>query len=196
MKKMKAEHVDVPSFHEAGSLGDDRFIEPFDHLEYNYDWFDDYYHSIVDKSDIPLIMDQLDRGIPMVYDDLLHFVDDDIEVVKYILEKNNFVHGWSNEISLLTFVACQHRLRYQNKGLGKLLLEHALNCGVTYERMVFFIWEHYDDINDNIEAYPELGQFLQTSEEEDEDEISVDLWEFVNQFKPTKVSNQELAKAV
>lgn len=195
MKKMKAEHVDVPSFHEAGSLCDDRFIDPFDHLEYNYDWYDDYYHSIVDESDIPLIMDQLDRGIPMVYDDLLHFVDDDIEIVKCILEKNNFVHGWSNEMSLLTYIGCQHRLRYQNKELGKLLLEHALNCGVTYERMVLFIWEHYDDIDDNIEAYPELEQFLKPPEEEDEDEISVDLWEFVNQFKPTQVINQDLAIA-
>lgn len=193
--KKKTVYVDVPSFHEAGSLCGDGYIEPLDHLEYNYDWFDDYYHSVVDKSDIPLIMAQLDRGIPMVYDDLLHFVDDDIEIVKCILEKNNFVHSWSNEISLLIYIGCQHRLRFENKELGKLLLEHALNCGVTYENMVFFIWEHYEDLDDDLEAYPELEKFHQICGE-DEDGGSTYLWEFVNQFKPTKVTNQELAKAV
>lgn len=141
--------------------------EPLDHLHYHFDQWNEYYESVIEDSDIPILLEQLERGIPMNYRDLLHIAKDDHKLVKKLLKRNNFVCLTDNVSSLMVSVARLHRFCYENKKIGNLLFQHAVNCGISHNTI---FWLMYDQQGSSGEDYGLDDDF--------------DLNEFIVSFQP------------
>lgn len=162
--------VQVKSFHSFECHNPESLMptEPIEDLDYQHDLWYDICHSVIDQNDIPFLQEQLDRGIPMNYESLLHFMDRDHHLVKLILERNNFVHDWDGLASLMVYVARIQRFQFDNIHLGNLLFQHMVNCGISNEEI------YYHMVDQQSDESKDYGQ-----------RTSFDLVEFIFSFSPS-----------
>jgi hypothetical protein len=168
--KHTQQFAQVESFHSFECHNPESLMqtEPIEDLDYQHDLWYDICHSVIDPNDIPSLQEQLDRGIPMNYEFLLHFMDRDHDLVKLILERNNFVHDWDGFASLMVYVARIQRFQFNNIHLGNLLFQHIVNCGISNEEI------HYHMVDQQSDDSKDYGQGS-----------GFDLEGFIFSFKPS-----------
>ena len=96
--------IDVDSFHlYLKDYPNDIIFEddlPLGNLEYQFEPSREIYYSVFNPADRLSLIEQLNQGVPLHYECLLHFIDRDFELVKLLVQRNNFVHDFVESLNL------------------------------------------------------------------------------------------------